>query len=378
MTLKRSPSAGGRMARLRDAAVTTILCLCAAPPAGHAADAVGHEVLDTPSIMVRDPTHVLLTTLSRSGAQLMAGGEHGVILVSSDDGQSWRQAVVPINATITRIVQLDERHAWAVGHFGTALRSDDGGAHWRMMLDGITAARIGRQSAEALPQTDPDRTRRLHLATRFVAEGPDKPLLLIRARDDDHLQVFGGYNLALETNDGGTTWSDIGGTIRNPLTLNLYGWVPRADGILLVGEQGLLVGGEPGHQTQKLPSPYDGSFMGATRLPDGRTLVFGLVGHAFLSAPGSDAWTPVGNAAQTTLAAATVEPDGAVDVADVQGNLLRLDTSHDQAPVLNPTGRHAPWPVIDMISTQSHGLLLAGAGGLLHMPSGAATAPGGS
>lgn len=368
MESKHGPAQTHAIRRLRDLAAAVLFGMSVLPLAGHAAAPVGHEVLDAPAILVHDPMHVLLTTLSRHGTQVMAGGERGVLVVSQDDGQSWRQSDVPISATITRIVQLDDRHAWATGHFGTVLRSDDGGVRWKLVLDGVRAAAIMQQAAEALPQTDPDRTRRLRLAKRFVSEGPDKPLLLIRASDDDHVQVFGSYNLAFETADGGVTWTDISGTIQNPLTLNFYGWVPQGDGILLAGEQGLLVRGEPGRQTEKLKSPYDGSFMGVLGLPDSRTLLFGLVGHAFVSQPGGDTWVPVRNASQTTLAAATVEPNGQVDLADVQGNLLRLRMAPDQSPVLEATGRHAPWPVIDIIPTQSHGLLLAGVGGLMHLP----------
>ncbi len=69
----------------------------------------------------------LLLDISPIGQeQLVAVGQHGHILLSSD-GEQWQQANVPVQSTLTSVYFLNDLLGWAVGHDATILHSQDGG-----------------------------------------------------------------------------------------------------------------------------------------------------------------------------------------------------------------------------------------------------------
>ena len=70
----------------------------------------------------------LLLDADADGSRIIVVGERGHVLVSSDDGQRWQQARVPTRSTLTAVQIVDGTCAWAVGHDGVILKSDDGGA----------------------------------------------------------------------------------------------------------------------------------------------------------------------------------------------------------------------------------------------------------
>jgi photosystem II stability/assembly factor-like uncharacterized protein len=73
----------------------------------------------------------LMLHAARAGKRLVAVGEYGIVIVSDDSGQSWRQAgSVPTRTTLTSVYFVDERQGWAVGHGGVVLASEDGGDTW--------------------------------------------------------------------------------------------------------------------------------------------------------------------------------------------------------------------------------------------------------
>jgi len=67
----------------------------------------------------------------RAGKRVLTVGDRGVILLSDDQGTTWRQAQqVPTRATLTVIFVADEKTLWAVGHWGVILKSVDGGEYF--------------------------------------------------------------------------------------------------------------------------------------------------------------------------------------------------------------------------------------------------------
>jgi len=328
--------------------------------------AAGAGVLDVPAIAASAPAHVLLDAAAVAGSRVVAGGEHGVIILSDDDGVTWRQAEVPVSATITGLSFADARIGYATGHFGTVLRTDDGGEHWRLLLDGRAVPDLMRVAAG-------DDAHAARLAARFASDGPDKPFLFACIVAPDHVQVFGASGMAVETEDGGTHWSDISRRIENPDGLNFYGLARQPDGsVLIAGEQGLLLSGDPATGLHKLASPYNGSYFGVLRLADGRLLTYGLVGHAFLSADEGAHWSPVATERPITLSAAEQTSDGTALLADGQGQIWRL-AGDGGAAALAPSGIRAPWPVIALAETPSHAVLALGLGGVLRLPAQSAT-----
>ena len=74
-----------------------------------------------------------IQSLASTGDALVAGGELGILLRSTDDGASWQPAKVEPHryATITAIRFSDARHGMALAHEGQILRTTDGGRSWR-------------------------------------------------------------------------------------------------------------------------------------------------------------------------------------------------------------------------------------------------------
>src|SRR5262245_35272257 len=73
----------------------------------------------------------LLLDLAAAGKRLVAVGERGHVLLSDDEGATWRQAKsVPTRTMLTAVYFADDEYGWAVGHDETILNTVDGGETW--------------------------------------------------------------------------------------------------------------------------------------------------------------------------------------------------------------------------------------------------------
>ena len=118
--------------------VSLLVCLamyCFGCPA--AFGETGVYSLDNAAIAVKTPMATPLVAIARVGQRLVAAGLHGVIVVSSDSGVTWRQASVPVDVTLTAIYFISPQEGWAVGHFGVILHTGDGGLTWTRVVDGL-------------------------------------------------------------------------------------------------------------------------------------------------------------------------------------------------------------------------------------------------
>jgi photosystem II stability/assembly factor-like uncharacterized protein len=106
------------------AVVTAILIaslLCALP-----------ATADEQSEQARLASHSLLLDITRANDRLVTIGERGHVLISDDNGQFWKQILVPTRSQLTAIYFLDDRHGWAVGHDAVILSTNDGGETWSL------------------------------------------------------------------------------------------------------------------------------------------------------------------------------------------------------------------------------------------------------
>ncbi len=130
---------------------------------------------DAPALKRPLAAQGLTLDLCRAGQRLAAVGERGHVLLSDDQGKSWRQAAeVPTRTTLTCVHATDARRLWAAGHGGIILRSDDAGEHWSLVTGKI--------------------------------EGGDV-LMSIRVEADGRGLAVGGFGYALRTQDGGAHWA---------------------------------------------------------------------------------------------------------------------------------------------------------------------------
>ncbi len=298
---------------------------------------------DGPAFLAPLAPRSLLLDLAVAGPRLVAVGERGHILVSDDQGRSWRQVPSPTRATLTGVFFADPRNGWAVGHLGTILRTIDAGESWQPL-----AAGLDRESVL------------LDVLFLNAAEG----------------FAVGAYGLCLRTTDGGATWTRL-----EPQTDQFhFNQIVRApDGALfLVGEAGTLLRSRNGGLAwEPVPPPYEGSLFGLVALADGQLLVHGLRGHVFRSTNGGAGWLPVATPVPTLLMHGLRLRNGLVILAGQSGNFF-VSRDRGQSFTLWHPGDSAG--VAALLETADGALLTVGDKGVrrfdpppVHVP--AATAP---
>lgn len=288
------------------------------------------DVLDMPAMAARHAQNSLQLGISRAGDRLVSVGERGIVLLSDDEGRSWRQARhVPVSVTLTDVEFVSAEHGWAVGHSGVLLFSGDGGETWERRMDGSQAAQIVLQGArEQLALGVEGAERAVRNAEFLVEDGPDKPFLDITFANRQTGYLVGAYGLALHTRDGGESWQSLGERIPNAQGNHLYQVLLNGDQLMLVGEQGAVFRSDDhGLSFEKLAVPYAGTFFGALTLENQGVLLFGLQGNVWRSLDAGDSWDQVEMDQPVTFAAGMRSRDGTLLLADESGHLLRSDNN---------------------------------------------------
>lgn len=264
----------------------TLLTLCVST--GSAAEAELARLAD----------RALLLDGQAVGERLVAVGERGHILLSTDSGRSWQQSPVPTRVTLTSVFFSNDRNGWAAGHDATILRTRDGGLTWQVV------------------HADPEL---------------DAPVLDLWFRDADHGLAVGAYGLLLETTDGGNSWQQRPLTIDNPSDavdstgsdLHLNNLRATPDGqLFLAGERGNLLRSDNGQRWSTVAFPYEGSLFGTLPLDGGLLLAYGLRGHLFVSPDAGRRWRAVATGTEATLNDAVRLRDGRVVVVGLAGTVL--------------------------------------------------------
>jgi len=312
----------------------------------------------TPAIPFADVTTMPLTDISRAGERLVAVGERGLIIVSDDDGQSWRQAAVPVSATLTAVSFPTPNKGWAVGHAGTILHSDDGGGSWQLQFDGVAVNKqyleFTRSERERL-QGEVDALQRsadasttdasssllremeLSLEDAVYAEedarqaleiGPVDPFLDVLFVSVNRGFAVGAYGMIYRTEDAGTSWRALYGGIENIDRYHYYSLAQTEDGLLyLSGEAGLLYRSTDGGLSwQRLESLYEGSLFGLLTKDD-YVIAFGLRGNIFRSDDRGYIWSRVDNPTENSLYGGSVLASGEVVLLGSGGLVLRAQSA---------------------------------------------------
>jgi photosystem II stability/assembly factor-like uncharacterized protein len=295
--------------------------------------------------------------VARAGDRLVAVGERGTVLLSDDHGASWRQAQVPVQATLTAVCFADARSGWAAGHLGVILRSDDGGATWHKQLDGVQAAELVKQAAQRAGDAGA-----LAQAERLVEEGADKPFFDLEFIDAQRGFAVGAYNLMFATIDGGKSWAALGPRLPNPKNLHLYGVRARGRTLVIAGEQGLLLRSTDGGASfSALASPYKGSFFGLLQTRGGALVAYGLRGTAYRSGDEGQHWDKLDTGLPMAIGAGMALPDGGFVLVSQAGDALR---GAENGPALKRIPAREPVPVSGAALAADGGLVLASLRGM--------------
>lgn len=325
--------------------------------------------LDRPALPVKGPERQVMQSAAMAGLRIVAVGERGLVVLSDDNGKTWRQARrVPVSTTLTAVSFVDATLGWAVGHGGVVLHTQDGGETWVRQTEGGALATAALHAAEDAVRRQPNSPKDIHdlmAAKLLVNDGADKPLLDVYFSDSLHGWVVGAYNLFFETRDGGRTWKSIACRLDNPKGLHLNAIRAQGANIFIVGEQGQVHRSTDGGQTfEALSSPYKGSFFTLSLTPDGNVVIAGLKGNVFYSDDLGKRWRQIEGAAPVSFFGSSVLADGGVLLGNQGGQLF---ISRSGAAMIQLTTPPLP-PLASMLVLNDGGVLVLGLGGAIRVP----------
>jgi photosystem II stability/assembly factor-like uncharacterized protein len=341
---------------MRGKLVSTAIVL-AALAAGTGLAAPQGDALKRTALSVRQPERTVLQAAAQAGSRVVAVGERGVIVISDDGGDTWRQAPCPVSVTLTAIGFADARNGVAVGHGGVVLTTADAGASWALKLDGLRLAKLALDAA----RTSGD-ARRLKEAERLVAEGADKPFLDVAVLGASRYLAVGAYGIAFATDDAGRTWTPWMARFENPKSQHLYVVRVQGDSILLAGEQGLVaLSADRGATFRTLVSPYKGSWFAGELGADNEIVLAGMRGNVWRSADGGANWIKAANPVPASITA-SAKSGGGLLLASQAGLILKL---HGDALVPLNT---ASLPAVNGLLMTADKLLALGVAGVAPVP----------
>ncbi len=316
----------------------------------------------------------LVLDLARAGERVIAVGERGHVLVSSD-GQAWAQSTgVPLRSTLTAISTIGDE-AWAVGHDGVILHSADAGQTWQ-----IQRRDPWKPAADGLEHD--------------LRQGV--PLLDVLFTDASNGIAIGAYSLLLQTNDGGRTWNGSriavsGEAATAPAAADDELEIEDSDDVtfsadelrigqeeephlnaiartgsgalVIVGERGAVFRSRDGGASwERSQLPYDGSMFGVIGYDGEHVLAFGLRGHVFESHDLGMTWTEVPTATELSLMGGSALADGGAVIVGANGTVLRRARSGDAFDRFTHTASGAIAGVLPVAADGE--LLVAGENGI--------------
>lgn len=246
-----------------------------------------------PALMTRNAAKGMLLGISHVDNNLIAVGANGVILTSGD-GDSWKQVVSPVDVALTNVAFADGQHGWAVGHDALVLGTSDGGKTWKVQ--------------------------------NFQPE-LSSPLFGIQPLSARSAIAVGAFGLLKMTGDGGRSWQDIDAPeiTADKHHFNAVTRVPTGK-LVIVGERGLIAASDDGLQWRRLASPYEGSLFGVKPWGERGAIAFGMRGNVYVTADVEvDAWRKLEVNTTASFFGGQVLKGGKVVLTGAEDRILLLD-----------------------------------------------------
>lgn len=348
---------------------------CALCVAGYASGIhAAKDWLDLPARMSARASTRLLLALSRDGegakARLVAAGQRGIILVSSDQGTSWQQSPVPVYVTLTALTAFGDR-AYAVGYDGVVLRSDDAGRTWRKLLDGRDGNALTLAAAErrfGASRKDDDARIALEDVKATLEFGPANPLFGVAAQSAggrDTVIAVGAFGQAFRSRDGGA-WESLLDRIDNPDNLHYNAITLTRDGaFVIVSEAGRVhVSVDAGQSWRRSETGYNGALFGVIDAPRGQEgfWVHGFAGTIFATADRGVTWRELPRLGRLPLVASARNAAGEVAIVALNGTTHVADATRWRTLKKRPAGLAAA------IVARDGGWVVAGSKGVAQVP----------
>lgn len=349
-----------------------------------------YDVIYAPAMRASEATRAVLTEITATEQRQVAVGDYGVIVTRESESDEWQQAEVPSSIFLTSVDFADAQLGWAVGHHGVILHTTDGGQTWQRQLDGFEyielqvahykqrVAQLEEQLAnsdemESMQREDlefalDDALFKLETAQIALDEGPTKPFLDVLALSSDEIFVTGAYGAFLHSTDGGQSWSIIDHLVDNMDGFHLNAIEAHGDNVYMAGESGLLYRSfDRGATWETLDSPYSGSFFGVHIDQQERLWVYGLRGNIFVSEDQGDNFSQLSLEDPVNINNAIDAPNGGLYFVGNAGVVAYLSESGELTEKTHDSGA----VLTDLVINADGSLTLVGQRGILTMPSSA-------
>lgn len=276
-------------------------------------------------ILPRASRSMLLDAV-RTNSGFFAVGERGHVLVS-EDGASWTQAAIPTRSTLTSIATADGM-LWAAGHDGVIVQSTDGGQTWTRRRAAPWSYDIVDPS-EGVPVLDLLFTD----ASHGFAIGAYSLMLVTTdggvtwtARS----ALGGGAAEEAPVEEAPAAEGDDWTFDESDLALDAesdphFNAIARAGSgaLVIAGERGAFLRSRDGGETwESKRLPYEGSMFGVLSWTDDHILVYGLRGNVYESRDLGDSWNRVETGITTSLMGGHALDNGGAILVGANGVVL--------------------------------------------------------
>ncbi|GLR66959.1 hypothetical protein GCM10010909_16390 [Acidocella aquatica] len=322
--------------------------------------------LDEPAIHVLKPSGVFLDALDNAGDRIVAGGEHGVIIYSNNDGVSWTQASVPVDVTVTGFAFADGQHGWAVGNSGVILATSDGGKDWTIQLNGFQADQLMMQAAQqAVADNNPSvgTPMAVDRAQHLQERGASTPFLCALALSPRDVIAFGAYRMTMRSDNGGATWQDASLDVGDSLSHNLYGAAVIGGDIYVVGETGLVFrSSDSAKSFPQVAKAANATLFGVTGTAKGNVVAYGVAGTLVRSIDRGQSWSQIAMPGTADLTDGILLSSGNLLITGADGGVYE---SADDGMTYQAANRHMPMAVFAVAQAADGRLVFAGSRGIM-------------
>jgi len=294
----------------------------------------------------RAASKLLLDAAVLNSNRLVAVGEHGTIVFSDDKGSYWQQASVPVSVNLTAVFFVDDKSGWAVGHDGVILGTSDGGQTWDKLFDGnaaneqiisVAERRLGalRKHSEDKADSDPTLDVKLELAEDALADaeagaafGPARPLFSLWFENTRQGFAAGSFGQLFRTSDGGVNWHYIGDRLDNPEGFHYNAITHAPSGKLLIaGEGGVLHSSvDSGNTWRRHETGYNGQLYGVLAFNDDggneTLLAYGFGGRIFVSRNAGSDWSELDREVRANIVSGFLTLNGSPRLVNSAGQIL--------------------------------------------------------
>lgn len=207
----------------------------------------GGQIVETNDAGVTWKPVAVTTALSLLGVDLNEGkalavGQDGVVLIRQQ--RTWQKVDSGTQQRLFAVSIGKSALAFAVGAFGTVLKSEDGGQHW----------------VSAAPQW----------SSGYTDDGAEPHLYDVQVGAAGEVTVVGEFGLILRSEDAGVTWS-----LLHKGSTSLFGIELRTDGVgYAVGQGGTILRSQDnGRRWEAVDSGSQANLLGVRSAPDGKVIV---------------------------------------------------------------------------------------------------------